>query len=69
MMSATVYASFGEKLKVSTFSAGISCRSVLITIEGATIHVTQLEELDILAAIIAEARVKFMAQTLEPVSE
>ena len=67
MTSATVYASYGEKLKVSTFAtpsdrgAGVS---VLITIEGVTIHVCELEELDILAAIISEARLKFMAEIL-----
>ena len=57
MMSATVYASFGEKLKVSTFATEINGGpTVIITIEKANIHLNRIEELDILAAGIAEAR-------------
>ena len=54
-------------MDVSTFAtfSDLGCGvSVLIRIEGATIHVSELGELDVLAALISEAREKFMAKLM-----
>ena len=67
MTLATVYSSYGEKLNVSTFATFTDRNDgvcVLIQIEGATIHVSKLEELDVLAALISGAREKFMAKLM-----
>ena len=62
MMSVSVYASYEKKLKVSTFATLTGIRpAAIITVEEMMILVYEIEELDILAAAIVEAREKLLA--------
>ena len=62
MTSVSVYASYEKKLKVSAFATNTGIRaSAIIKVEEVMIHVYDIEELDMLAAAIVEAREKLLA--------